>query len=545
MSGKNLNASDTDDGEGKRSEEDATMNDTTLEKPPDKPVPWSKKLFRAGEWHRPTELPEDLIKEGLVSISYPHGPNATPCITVKQDVVSYLDEPWKNSVVIKLLGRMISFGAFEKTLRQMWSPAGRWKIIDLPNEFFLVNFELKADMEGALSSGPWSMFGHYMMVKQWEPLFDPEKSVINTTGVWVRISGLPFALYERNLLWSVSMAIGKPLRIDEHTLTVARGRFARVCVEINLSEPLKGDLLLNGKRLKLEYENLHTICFGCGKYGHLAEQCPCRSKGNMTVDQNKGDARKNSEGKNQEGTSNANGQAEPCQSVAGDRQSTEEAFGPWMVVARKARPTKGKNITKQDTPYSMGENNRFAQLGDLEDNLKGKEIGKGKSIAKGKFVPGADYVSNTRGNVAKHQGHAKRRRQNEPGKGQEAGPAEDILFGPSTSYGPAMSKGHTTPALRAITNTQRQPNLTLQRKPVTLSKAQDKENVDIRKKSQYTERVERKGPGLMTFTPMQDWNVESSIGKTQTNGDNEASMDEVSSDSSMSQGTTVVPETQM
>lgn len=86
-------------------------------KPPEAPTLWSKKLFRSGEWMRPPELPEDLIKAGLVVITYPNGELFTPCITVKQDVVDYLDAPWKNSLVMKLLGRMISFGTFEKTLK--------------------------------------------------------------------------------------------------------------------------------------------------------------------------------------------------------------------------------------------------------------------------------------------------------------------------------------------------------------------------------------------------------------------------------------------
>ena len=47
------------------------------------------------------------------------------------------------------------------------------------------------------------MFGHYMMVRQWDPSFDPEVSLMNIIGVWIRISGLPFSIYEKIMLMVV------------------------------------------------------------------------------------------------------------------------------------------------------------------------------------------------------------------------------------------------------------------------------------------------------------------------------------------------------
>lgn len=76
-------------------------------------------------------------------------------------------------------------------------------------------------MTSALTGDPWSMFGHYLTMKQWDPTFDLEKIIINSTGVWVRISRLPFSMYEKSMLWAMGMAIGKPIRIDEHTLRVS------------------------------------------------------------------------------------------------------------------------------------------------------------------------------------------------------------------------------------------------------------------------------------------------------------------------------------
>lgn len=69
---------------------------------------------------------------------------------------------------------------------------------------------------------------------------------------------------------------GKPTALMNKTLKIARGLLARLCVEVDLSKPLKRVLLLNGKRLKLEYENLHIICYDYGKYDHLFDKCSSR-----------------------------------------------------------------------------------------------------------------------------------------------------------------------------------------------------------------------------------------------------------------------------
>ncbi|KAL8162108.1 hypothetical protein V2J09_013597 [Rumex salicifolius] len=81
-------------------------------------------------------------------------------------------------------------------------------------------------------------------------------------------------LYDRNLLFAISSTIGIPLRIDSNTLNVTRERFARVCVELDLTKPLKGELFLNGERLEVEYESLHLIYFTCGHYGHDSDHFP-------------------------------------------------------------------------------------------------------------------------------------------------------------------------------------------------------------------------------------------------------------------------------
>ena len=63
------------------------------------------------------------------------------------------------------------------------------------------------------------------------------------------------------------------LKVDKNTLNRTKGRFARVCVKLDLNKPLLPSIMINGVEKKIEYEGLHLICFKCGKYGHDNEHC--------------------------------------------------------------------------------------------------------------------------------------------------------------------------------------------------------------------------------------------------------------------------------
>ncbi|CAN1835838.1 hypothetical protein LINPERHAP1_LOCUS34552 [Linum perenne] len=156
----------------------------------------------------------------------------------------------------------------------MWEPAGHLHIVDLDRSCFLVKFSLEQDYFKALTGGPWVLLDHYLIVHQWDQSFRVSNDMPQKMVVWVRFPHLPLHLYHGQVLNSLGNLIGKTVKIDFNTQKAERGKFARIAIEIDLNDPLPPVINLDGAFQKIECENLPTLCFDCGRIGHVKEHCP-------------------------------------------------------------------------------------------------------------------------------------------------------------------------------------------------------------------------------------------------------------------------------
>ncbi|KAK3205965.1 hypothetical protein Dsin_020011 [Dipteronia sinensis] len=78
---------------------------------------------------------------------------------------------------------------------------------------------------------------------------------------------------ESKLLWNIGGMIGTMCKVDPITETQSRGRYARICMEIDISKPFIGSLNIDDRTVRVEYESLGMICFKCGRYGQSKDSC--------------------------------------------------------------------------------------------------------------------------------------------------------------------------------------------------------------------------------------------------------------------------------
>ncbi|KAL0010005.1 hypothetical protein SO802_005113 [Lithocarpus litseifolius] len=104
----------------------------------------------------------------------------------------------------------------------------------------------------------------------------------NSKVIWNQFSGvrfpeLPIEYYEPTILRKIGQSIGPVLRIDAHTISSSRGRCARLCIQVNLERPLIRKVMVGKLAIKVQYEGINSLCFACGRIGHLQEAYPALS----------------------------------------------------------------------------------------------------------------------------------------------------------------------------------------------------------------------------------------------------------------------------
>ncbi|CAN1154517.1 hypothetical protein LINPERHAP2_LOCUS20053 [Linum perenne] len=104
------------------------------------------------------------------------------------------------------------------------------------------------------------------------PSFSEEDS-LKKILTWVRLPKLPIHFFNQVAVTRIGNNIGKTVRLDLATTEGARGRYDRVCVEIDISKPLLGKYMIDDHTYLVDYESLENICFACWFYGHKIDSC--------------------------------------------------------------------------------------------------------------------------------------------------------------------------------------------------------------------------------------------------------------------------------
>lgn len=152
--------------------------------------------------------------------------------------------------------------------------------------------------------------------------------IVDSTLVWVRFSELPLELFDEESSICYGKHVGKTMKIDKITLQADRGKYARVCMEVDLSEPLVPFISILGCLQRVEYEGPFVICFDCEKYSHKPKNCTATSKQPTKLN--------------------------PSESKIPDEQEgLEKLYGPWIFSARRRMRTVVNEAGQQVQTTSM------------------------------------------------------------------------------------------------------------------------------------------------------------------------------------------------
>ncbi|RYR49329.1 hypothetical protein Ahy_A07g035787 [Arachis hypogaea] len=167
-------------------------------------------------------------------------PNGICNLVIGEIIKREIRKEWWDSLLVKLMGRRIFLQAMKRRLEIVWEKRG--------------NFDLK-------------------------------NATIDRIVAWVRLPGLAIEYYNRTILEKISNIVGRTLKIELNTAEISRGKFARICVEIDLDKPLVSQYQVNEINHTIEYERLHQVCFECRRVGHENENCPEKKKDQVAMNQ--------------------------------------------------------------------------------------------------------------------------------------------------------------------------------------------------------------------------------------------------------------------
>lgn len=140
----------------------------------------------------------------------------------------------------------------------------------------------------AVAGGRWFMFNYYLAITQWKPNFRKKSYTHDEMYIWAQLIDLPVEYFQYDALFKLAKLIGRPIKMDVHTSTVTRGRYARMCVEVDLHKQLPLFVYINNIKQDIAYELNQCFCRTCGKIGHFPSTGTVRTHKNQITNQEEG-----------------------------------------------------------------------------------------------------------------------------------------------------------------------------------------------------------------------------------------------------------------
>lgn len=118
--------------------------------------------------------------------------------------------------------------------------------MDISNGFYMAKFDIEPDRAHVMEDGPWMLFNHYLTVLRRSPEFASPTAKIDRTLVWIWFPSLNLVFYDESVLMAMAIVVRRPVIVDANTRDVWQGRFARMCIEVDLDKPMVGLMWFHG-----------------------------------------------------------------------------------------------------------------------------------------------------------------------------------------------------------------------------------------------------------------------------------------------------------
>ena len=174
--------------------------------------------------------------------------------------------------------------ALKSKLNALWPQLQNWNLIPLGKGFFEFNFNSTEDMKRVWALGVVNLKPGFLRFYCWTKDFAPKAQAQTHAQIWVRFLQLPQEYWGKQTIFEIASGLGTPLTIDEATQNRRFGLFARVLIDVDLSEKMFESVIVEREGhalpIMVQYERHPLFCSHCKAIGHSLQAC---SKMNASI----------------------------------------------------------------------------------------------------------------------------------------------------------------------------------------------------------------------------------------------------------------------
>ncbi|WJX83945.1 hypothetical protein P8452_66568 [Trifolium repens] len=220
-----------------------------------------------------SQLPQPCVKGDGLAIAIPEEEYMAGIDACKHNLHGRVVWP-KGSTPLTIV-------ALKNKLLPLWKDLSRSGITSLGKGFYEFCFSFLEDVKRVRSVASWNLQPGFLKLFAWTSDFNPNLQRNTTAQVWVRLFGLAQEYWRPKILFAIASSVGTPICTDalaaKPMFDRTFGHFARVLVDMDLSQPLRYKVLVErvgfAFYVDLEYENLPPFCSHCMMVGHFLENC--------------------------------------------------------------------------------------------------------------------------------------------------------------------------------------------------------------------------------------------------------------------------------
>ncbi|XP_062118927.1 uncharacterized protein LOC133832628 [Humulus lupulus] len=183
-----------------------------------------------------------------------------------------------------VLGANPPFAVFEGFIKRMWGKLGIEIIARLNTGHTLVKFRDEVTRDLVLEAGVLHFDRKPVIVRPWTTDL-AHMRLVKSVPLGMRLPGFGLQYWGTKCLSALVSTLGKPILVDKVTKDRSMMQFARVLVEIDITDEIPKSIQFLNERDQLmeqfvEFEWLPTQCKNCKVYGHTESLCN-RKKGEI------------------------------------------------------------------------------------------------------------------------------------------------------------------------------------------------------------------------------------------------------------------------